>query len=372
MTNNRDKKQAEIVSKIQEQGYHGYFKASMRSGKTRILGKVIQTLPFSYNVLYITNTVISRDIDIPKEFKEIGVEHNVDIICYRSTNKLLKSEKVYSLIILDEFQALTAANFSHILPRYRKGAKILACSGTVPNRTSKKILYSALGLNEIISFSTEEAIELGIVAPFMVNILRFELERVDKTVTVSYKNKKTGESKSFKTTEHERYWFLHNRIDTLRDQGRNDKFLNLQRLRFLGSLKIRERIASRMIFDRANTRMLIFCSSIDQAERLCPNTHHSKTTNVDYELFQKELINHLAVVNMANTGVTFHNMEEALILSSNSSNIETFQRIGRMLMPRENYIAKINVLCAKDTIEEIWLEKALVDVPKERIKVIDL
>lgn len=355
--------QAEVTKAIIVNNYNGIVIAAMRSGKSKMIIDALKQ--FKGSVLWITDKVRLRDVDIPREFVLWGGNiANVDIICYSSTNKI---DKVYDLIILDECQRITINNYNHIRDKY---VNILACTGTMPVRKSKLDIYKALNLNIIYELTVDEAVAAKIVAPYEIQIWNHKLNRVDKNVKISYKAH-DGKQKEFYTTEFARYDYLTNRIEYTKRMGRNTKFLNLNRMRFIGKLPTKEEITSNYLAQNQHKRILVFCSDIDQATRITPLSYHSKTDDSCLSAFVAGTINHLSVVNMVDTGMTFRNIDEIFIITSNSSNIQTVQRIGRSLMYKPDYIAKIIILCAEETVEKIWIKKALEDLDHANVQEIN-
>lgn len=353
--------QSEVTNAIIDNNFNGMFEVAMRVGKTKILIDALKS--FNKNkILWITDSEDQRDNAIPSEFRKWGGNlSKVKVMCYGSTKKI--NEK-YDLIILDECQKLTDASLRNIIGHYDH---LLACSGTIPNKRSKLELYKSLGLKMIYTLSVDQAVEYQIIAPYRIIVWTHTLDSVNKNIKIEYKNKYTNKISTFYNTELQRYQYLSERISVLKDTGRDTFFMNIRRMNFIGHLPTKERMVLEYLYENQDKKILIFCSDIKQAERITPLSYHSKTDDACLNAFLRNEINHLSVVRMVDTGKTFPHIDEVIILLTNSSNVQTVQRIGRSLMYRDNYVAKIILLCAVDTVEKTWIEKALEKLDNSKI-----
>lgn len=361
----KEELQKEITKTIVDNNYNGMFIAAMRSGKSKMIIDALKL--FKGSVLWVVAKSKARDEDLPLEFKKWKlpkkIVKNIEIICYQSLKKI---DRVYDLIILDEVQKLTQSNYNSIKDKYNN---LLACTGTKPNKRSKNELYDKLSLKNIYTLSVDDAVDNDIISKYSIDIWRHKLNSIDNNIEVKYK--RGTKEYSFFTTEAKRYSFLSSRIAEQSDLGRDTKFLKLWRMRFIGSLKTKEDIVTDYLVNNQDKRILIFCTSIDQADKIALS-YHSKSDDSCYKAFQNKQINHLAVVNLADDSVTFHDLDEILLISSNSSNVQSVQRIGRSLLYKKDYVAKIIILCAVDTIETTWINLALSDLNPENINYTDL
>ena len=361
----RDEIQTEITNTIIENNYTGIVIAAMRPGKTKM---IIDSLKlFKGSVLWVTDKSRLRDVDIPLEFKKWnGNISNVDIICYQSLHKIVKT---YDLIILDECQKVTEKTVSCIKDKYKH---LLACTGVLPNNRSKLKLYSYLNLEIIYNLSVDNAVDNKIIAPYTIEIWEHSLDSKIKHVEVKYKDKNTGKEMSFFTTERERYVYISSRIQRMLSQNMSVKFHAINRMRFIGKSIVKERLALDYLISHPNEKILIFCSDIKQAERITPLSYHSKTDDKCFDAFVRNEISHLSVVNMVDTGITFPHIDTILILTTNSSNTQTVQRLARALMYKPDFVAKIVILCAIDTVEKNWLTSALEELSTTNISRISI
>lgn len=344
--------QQQIVESIPKPA-HGILLLSPRLGKSKIGIDVIKKEK-PKKVLWVTPNRKLRDEDIPAEFKKwkaLKYLDNTDIICYAS---LAEHEGVYDKVILDEYQDITEANSLPLFNGNIKYKSILALSGTHPKHKEKLDIYRRLNLSILSEISIDQAVEKGLIAPYKINVVECELDRLNKNV-------KSGNStKVFYQTEQEKYDYLTKLIRIKNASGQIvPKFYYLNRMRFIYNLKSKTEFAKKLL-SKLEGRTLIFTGSISQAEELCKYTYHSKTDDKHYNMFQKGKIDSLACVNSGGVGSTYVNVDNFVIVQVNSDTKgDATQKIARSLVLQEGYTANIYILCVKDTVDEDWKDKVI-------------
>ena len=164
----QDKIQEKIIKKIEENQYNGIVLSSVRSGKTRILLKTLESFIRDRNLENPKILVLYPFIDIKKSWKkEIEIlEFGFDITfsTYISFYKKIKED--WDIIIGDEAHLIPNEN---VLPLFNqlKGKinNIIFASGTFSESTLVSI-YQNTGLKKIVDYSTENAINDGIISDF--------------------------------------------------------------------------------------------------------------------------------------------------------------------------------------------------------------
>lgn len=357
----REKVQIDIANKIAKEK-EGLIIASVRAGKTRacILG-LKKLNPKS--ILWVTVSEKLRDIDIPDEFIKWDAEDllkNTKIICYQSLNKELGK---YDYIILDEFQSITYNNMENIMTKTLKG-KIIGLTGTFPRNKEKKEILKYLDLNIIYNLSVDDAAKLGIVADYEIIVLNFELD--DKKSVNKTKNKKL-------VTDKVRYKHLSWAIENNKLRNKENKWLYMSRARFLYDCRSRK-VAWEYVKDNYlnDKRGLIFYPFIKDAEKE-RSFYHSQSSDKGYLDFKDKIQNTLGLVKSGGIGHTYHDLDYVFITQATSDNTGiTSQMIGRSLLFRPNYTAKILILCAIGTQDEIWVDKTLSRFDKSKVRYFDL
>lgn len=330
---------------------------SVRSGKTLTLLHYINSKKYKKVLWLVPNTEI-RDKGLPEEIKKWKFKNlSIQAICYNSLSKFINTS--WDLIVLDEVQMLSLSRYNYVSTM--SYGKIVGMTGTIPNNFKKKdIIFNKLGLELVYRYTTLDAVEQLDVAPFNINYIKLPLSSTND-ILIKYKDKVTKEEKSFYTSESKNYRSLSNRIDAEYSQKRK-MLLALTRLRFLNTLESKIRFIKEYIEIYKNKRVLIFVNTREMAEKISKYYYHGTSDNIYFNLFKQGKINHLILVNKGGVGETYENLDRCLLTDINSSNDKVQQKLLRAILYRKNYVAELDVLLSKDTIQEVWIEKALLDL----------
>lgn len=310
---------------LQRAGGSGIVALATGVGKTKIGVDYVKSLKNGggERFLWVVPTEKLRDHSIQEEFTKWGALSTYNAYlqrsCYASLNKIKKQH--FDLVVLDEGHRITENNAQFF--ENNTVDKILVLTATLPHEEHKQILlYNKLGLRVVYEKGVEEAVELGLIAPYQIKVIEMWLDDKEKYIEAGSKKNK------FFTTEYKHYEYLSKSIRKLQFSGKEvPKFLYLNRMRFLYKLKSKIEIAKKILQNiPKDERVLIFHKSIEKAEELCYHTFHSKTDDKAYNKFIKGKINRLAVVDALNEGHNIPNLDKALIVQVNSNPRELIQR----------------------------------------------
>jgi hypothetical protein len=152
-------------------------------------------------------------------------------------------------------------------------------------------------------------------------------------------------------------------------------FLRLARMRIIQNSLAKRECTKRILEKHKDERILVFCGVTKIADALDIPSYHSKKG--EKEMFEKfvsgEGSNHMAVVKIGNTGVTYKPLNKVIInyFDSNAENLA--QKINRcMAMEYDNpdKKAQIYIISSDESVELKWLKKALEFFDKNKIKYI--
>lgn len=353
--------QNEIVD-VLVQDPHGIADLSPRIGKTRIGINVIKKLK-PKKILWVTPDTKLRDEDIPREFETWKAKtylYKTKIVCWAS---LAKVKGHYDIVILDELQYITEANSSQFFSKKITYNSILCLTGTVPKGEDKIELIEKLGLKTLYKVSIDDAQASDLIADYGISVILTNLDNKAKVIA-------SGSKKNpFYQTEFAAYNYINSRIQKMLYSGRSvPAFMYIQRMNFIKLLPSKENMAKKLL-DSLPGRTLIFCGSIEQAERLCEHTHHSKKKNTtDYDAFIAGRIPKLACVNSGGVGSTYRGVDNFIIVQAdNNKNGGITQKIARSLVHQEGYKANIIVLAVEGTMDVDWVRKSLEDFNSKKI-----
>lgn len=284
----------------------------------------------------------------------------IDTCCIASLKNYEKN--IYDFICIDEFHKSSERSYLFIEDQYRNNPdiEILCLTGT-----PKKFSYPLLPIS--YSKTIDEAIEENLLNDYSIEIIYHKLEDIHKTINIQTKNT------NYSQTEELRYKYLINRYNKNRlTSNRKFPFELVQLKQFFKNLQTKENIANNLILTRLkDKKTLIYAGSIEQATNLDLFAYHSKLSKEDrktnYTNFFNGDITKLVNVEGLRESVSIPNLTDILLLSPDASESAFAQKLGRNLRLTVDQTANFIVLCAKGTIEEEWLNKAISKLDSSKI-----
>lgn len=368
----KDKIQKEAVKSIYSTNTGSTLKPKCRalltmctgSGKSRCALMFMDEIK-AEKIALLVPTEKLRDDNWKQEYDDWGFTEYWDKttrLCYASASKYSLSE--YDLVILDECHRITELSYQFFIQNTIHN--IVALTATPPQELVKIQLISKMKLTVTYHLSIDDAVRLGIVADYNIDVIFTTLNSIDKVIKAGNK------SKPFLQTELEAYNYFTKTINFLINGFKKDMAI-YGRLRLLNDLPSKTKVAQRILeyFNMSNNKILIFCGSINQAETLCDNSFHSKSKDTGLKAFMKDEIKYLSCVKALNEGISIPNLDIGMFVAFTSKELELTQRIGRIIRWREGHKAKLIIICCKDTQDEIWLEKAMINIDKDKVSYYD-
>jgi superfamily II DNA or RNA helicase len=337
-------------------------------GKTKMAIDLINHLCSKYNKELKTLILVAKVVHKQTwkdEFTKWGglLTSNVDIQCYESFKKYTNTN--YDLIVCDEMHHLSEKRLE-VLQSITINYNFIGLSATIKNTLKDYFKYAYRA--SFIECSLIRAIESNILPEPTVYTIPLYLD----TTKYIYKTKRF--KKDIMTTQEGYYNNMSSLIEWYKNKyfnSRNDRIKNLwlstagKRLKWLSEQK--ELLINTLLDKLVNDKVLTFCSSIEQSERLGKYNITSKNKNSikNLEEFNNNKIKHITAVNILNEGVNLNNCKVGIFCNLNSSEIMTKQKIGRLLR-HKNPIIFIPYFV--NTREEELVEKMLEEYNKESIK----
>lgn len=394
----------EIKDEIQKQahaiwlgsGAQGTVVAGTGFGKSRIAVMEVARLDSlglltdPDDVLIVTPTEKLRDEGWPNEFKAWGQEHllekYVKPLCFASLKK--EGHKRYKLVILDEIHRLTdlsATAFKETIDESlvqfvteNLTDSILGLTATIPDkdRDPEKSLIISKVAPVVFTYSLDQGVADGMIRDYSIRVILCPMDDEKKTIKAGSKTKPfmTTEAKQYEYMEKQikKYHMLANNPNTKNRAGMEKMAMiaTMARNRFIGNMPTKTAVAKKCLeLIEAERRLLVFCADIAQCEELmAPNTYHSKRDSEAYDAFCKMEINRLGVVDAANEGINFPELDWTLITKINSNSRVLVQRIGRNLRLGMDGNAIIWILIAQGTADEKWLADCLQEFDKSKVQ----
>jgi superfamily II DNA or RNA helicase len=352
----RDKRQKEFAD-IFVKEKHGILNLCPRFGKIRTSILALEQLkPKSILIAYPDNKI--RD-SWKADFEDLGFDDSiVTYTTHLSLKKLVDYE--YDIIIIDEIHLLSEAQIEACQDLFSNNACILGLTGTLSSWT-ERTLEEELDLHVIATYPIEKAIEEGVIVDYEINVIRVPL---DDKIIQDYKGKKRTEKKQFNALT----WM----IDKFQYEGKDTMFLRLNRMRLIQSSIAKTNATVKLLSKHFDERVLVFCGVTKIADSLGIPSYHSKSKEKEiFEDFAEGKGNHLAVVKIGNTGVTYKPLNKVIInyFDSNAENLA--QKINRCMAMEYNTPDKkahIYIVSTTEPTELKWLKKALEFFDETKIK----
>ena len=355
----RDKRQQEFAD-IWIKEKHGILNLCPRFGKIFTTINALEKMPDGITILIAYPDVKIKD-SWETDFEKRGYNNpNITYTTHLSLKKYVDFE--FDVIIIDEIHLLSDAQLdaAEILLRYNEC--VLGLTGTLSVATEREI-EERLDLHVIAHYPIELAIQEGVIVNYEINVIKVPL---DNTVMVKYKTKTRTEKQQFDS-----YAWV---IDQLERQNRNTMFLRLARMRIIQSSLAKTNATKALLAKYKDERILVFCGLTKIADELGIPSYHSKSDEKQvFDDFAEGRGNHLAVVKIGNTGVTYKPLNKVIINYFDSNGENLAQKINRCMAMEYNTPDKkahIYIISSTEEVEAKWLKKALEFFDNSKIKYI--
>ncbi len=338
---------------------------SPRTGKTPIAISLIKR-DKPKSILWVTPSAELAETVIPAEFVKFKASSYLKRLTVSTWKSLPKLSGDFDYIILDEEQYLTENNIKSILDKTLKGKALLSMTGTPTKSWDKKKILQSLNLNSLYDISINEAVDIGLLSNYQINIINIPLSSV-KDIKREY-----GNNKFFYTSEKDEYLYFDKRAEEAIGKGNREEIQKavLGRMRRIYENSSKFKTAYRMFNNEIfkSHRKIIFCSTIKQAEQMCKCTYHSKTDNKDLLAFVNGDINSISMVNSGGIGFTYKEVDDLFLIQTDSDvNGYTSQKICRALLKQPNHKVNIWLFKLLGTKDEKWIRSALENFKSEKI-----
>lgn len=357
----RDKRQAEFAKAWIDSGEYGILYLCPRFGKIRTSINVLKHYNKNCSILiaYPDNKIKQSWLD---DFETLGYDNdNITFTTHLSLKKY--TDKLFDIIIIDEIHLLSKTQIEVCEELFTDNKKVLGLTGTLA--TSTRInLEDHLALYVNAEYPLAKAIDEGIIVDYQITVVTTLLDMVTKH---NYGGKLKTEKQQFDS-----YTWV---INKMQSEYRDTMFLRLARMRLIQSSLAKKNLTKKIIRKHADERILIFCGVTKVADDLGIPSYHSKSSEKKmFEEFAEGKGNHMAVVKIGNTGVTYKPLNRVVInyFDSNSENLaQKIQRCTAMEYNNPDKKAQIYIISSSEQVELKWLQKSLEFFDKSKIKFIE-
>ena len=357
----RDQRQAEFAKAWKDTGEYGILYLCPRFGKIRTSINILKEFPKDASVLiaYPDNKIKQSWLD---DFEALGYENdNITFTTHLSLKKYVN--KLFDIIIIDEIHLLSEAQIDVCQELLTDNKKVVGLTGTLAKET-KNVLSDYLAMRVVAEYPLEKAIEEGIIVDYEITVVTTPLDIITKQ---NYGGKERTEKQQF-----DNYTWV---INKMQSEYRDTMFLRLARMRLIQSSLAKTNLTKKLISKHQDERILIFCGVTKVADGLGIPSYHSKSSEKQmFEDFAEGKGNHMAVVKIGNTGVTYKPLNRVVInyFDSNSENLaQKIQRCTAMEYNNPDKNAQIYIISSNEQVELKWLQKALEFFDRSKIKFIE-
>jgi superfamily II DNA or RNA helicase len=353
----RDQRQLEFADRWIRNGKFGILNLCPRFGKIRTTINIMNKMkPVEVLIAYPDNKIKES---WQKDFETCNYTNS--FITYTTHLSLHKYQDYkYDLVVIDEIHLLSEAQIEATKVLLENNDVVLGLTGTLSKRT-EETLADELDMVVIANYPIETAIEEGVIVDYQITVVKVPLD--DVTIN-DYKGKKRTEKKQFDS-----YAWV---IDSLERQGKNTMFLRLARMRIIQSSLAKLNMTKKILNAHKDERILVFCGTTKIADSLGIPSHHSKSKDDEtFTGFAEGEGNHMAVVKIGNTGVTYKPLNRVIInyFDSNGENLaQKIMRCTAMEFDNPNKKASIYIITTDESVELNWLKKALSMFDQSKIK----
>ena len=348
-----------IIDKIKKAYFRGIVLASVRSGKTRILLTAIREMSNNEEE-NISILLVYPNTDIKNSWiNEMDKLYYFPKITWSTFKSLKKYEdNKYDYIIVDEGHSIPKDNILPLVSKLAKNNdKIIIASGTYSEDTLLNLKFST-NLQQIVDYSTDDAINDGIVNNFKVEVHLFKL---DNTKSVQF-----GGLKKWYSTDYKECLRMSKKVDE--SFGKDKMMIALFRMKMINSCQSLIRNVQQWIKDNPDKRFILFTGDEKVGMNYNIPMFNSKSKNNDVlKDFQEYRSNSLCLIKKGGTGVTYEGLDTILITDINSNSETLEQRCGRSLLFEEGKESVVHIFCSMEDFQLRWLESSLKSINPDRI-----
>lgn len=327
-------------------------------GKTLLGLKYLDTVKGKTLVLVPKVSIIESWVNDSKKFNYLHVLNEITFSTYLSLHKHDLSQ--FQNIIADEAHSIKE-KYDEFLKTFQ--GNFLGLTGTPPkDKFGEKGRMMTKYYPIRYVYKTDKAVENNLLNDYRIYVHMLDLSTV-RDIKVQ----------NFYTSERQSYEWITKQIE----QATVDKqkfFRAIQRINLLKQFKTKEEYAKKLLKTIPESeKCLVFANTIEQAERLCSYSYHSKSKTDYLEAFDKGIITKMSCVEQLSEGINIKDLKHGLILHTYSgSSPKTKQKFSRNLRLSVGETAHVHILCYRNSVDERWVRDVLEDFDSSKIKFIEM
>lgn len=365
----REEIQLACVDSWLKNNQRGTFELPTGVGKTFIAYHCISKLPKGSSVLLLAETTLREKtfLDDAVEYKkyygtDIFKEYNIEFMCYQGAYKL--KDRNWDIVIADEIHDLCTPT-RMLFVKNNKFGSIVGLSATIDGKveyineteTINKLQYLNSFCPIIFTYTIGQAQDEKTMRKFQIYAIRHELDTINKTVHVEYKDK--GEAKSFSQTEYAAYTYMNKRFRESIFMKNEFLIMTLagKRAKLLYTLPSKTGATKKLL--QYLGRTVVFGNDIPTLETIAPCVSSKRTDKQNAKLleeFQTGEVNVISSFKVLKQGYNLKDLDNVIIHGYYGKSKDLIQMIGRSLRTMDGS-SKIFIFVTQGTQEERWFSK---------------
>jgi superfamily II DNA or RNA helicase len=375
---NRTQRQIQVLKRWAQNDYRGIFQAATGFGKTYTAIMAIKGMVTRANIQ--SCLIVVPTIALKSQWEKELETHKVKFAEVLVINTVIKKQREYDMIVLDECHRYAAENFKKVfeLVDYKY---ILGLTATLEREDGLHELILDY-LNVIDEVTVDDALDNNWISPYIVYNIAVPLPADEQTDYNKSDNAfrhfaaKLGYGgQAFKNAQN----FL--KSSDKAKQGQAGAYYNAMRKRknicLNNSAKINA--VDEIVKSVGKRNGLIFSATTEFAELLqdklgdiCMTFHSKITKKIQKDIVarfkdKRTKVRYLSTVKALNEGFNVPDCSLAIIAGSNSTKRTFIQQLGRVVRMQPDKKAVIVNLYSPNTQDEVWMRKRLEGIDKNRV-----
>jgi len=356
-----------------DSSFKGTCEVATGTGKTFIAFWMIYHLKPS-TVLFLAETQlrernISDDMLFFKKCYNIDIASmcNIEFACYQSAYKW--ENRTFDMVVADEIHdSLSPEYFKFYQNNTYK--HLLGLSATIDSKTkfgTGDTEYTKVDLLNriapiVFKYTLKQGIENNTSRKLHIIVIKHALDRVGKNMPVTYKDKQTGQDKTFFQTEQEMYDYYNQKFyHAIYQKEKNDFLIRLfttRRNAVLYKAKSKMEIVKKLLAHL--NRTIVFGNDIDSIGALIPTVSSRNKPATNSQIitdFNEGRIGVIGSFKMLKQGVNLKNLDNVIMHSYYGVEKDAIQRAGRLRQShRDGFIF---VILTMGTQEQVWFNRMI-------------
>ena len=363
-----------LLKNKQDNKIRGTCEIATGTGKTFIAFKLILELKPS-SVLFLAETTLRWDniLADAEFFKKCYDVHpfemtNASFACYQSAYEW--KNRSFDLVVADEIHDSLSPKYFEFY-RNNNYNHLLGLSATIDNQSkyedSDGNEYTKIDMLNSIApivfrYTLQDGINNNTSRKLNVIVIKHHLDAVNKSIAVNYKDKKTGQPRTFYQTEKEMYDYYNQKFyQTLYNKNRNEflfRFFLNKRNSILYTAPSKMEVVKELL--KYLNRTIIFGNDIASISSLVPTVSSKNKALVNNKIiydFNTHKIDVIGSFKMLKQGINLKDLDNVIMHSYYGVQKDFIQRVGRLRQASKDGF--VFIILTMNSQEIVWFNRMI-------------